>query len=129
MMKKESVTIPRDLFERLVAYTEILQGKPVGDCGGQWFARPYKMIDRAVKIRDRKPKRKIIAWPLSMSLRHFKNEKPLEGQNICFVCPIERDRWEIGWSDVSHYRVEGGESYAHDDARLTFWFPLPKIET
>jgi len=60
-------------------------------------------------------------------IHHFKDQQPGEKDFFCFVCPILKDRWEVGWRDWYHYRVEGGESYRHDDPSLTYWFLLPKI--
>lgn len=64
---------------------------------------------------------------MGIEIYHFENALPPMGSFFCFVCPVQGDRWEVGWKDAYHYRVEGAESYRHDDPRLTYWFPLPDI--
>lgn len=73
------------------------------------------------------PEQQTRSLSADVAIRHFKDEQPKEGDFFCFVCPIEKDRWLVGWRDWYDYRVELGESYSHNDERLTYWFPLPKV--
>lgn len=56
---------------------------------------------------------------------NFKYKLPKTNESIAFVCPIQKDRWEVGWMDWHDIRIEGGESFKAEE--LTVWFSLPKI--
>ena len=55
----------------------------------------------------------------------FTETLPTYNQNIAFIDPEEPDRWEIGWMDSYHIRIEGGTSYKPE--QLTYFFLLPEI--
>ncbi len=61
----------------------------------------------------------------SIEIFHFSTDKPTYGDFVAFVCPIQKDRWEIGWMDEYKLRIEGGESFKTED--LSFWFLLPPV--
>ena len=62
-----------------------------------------------------------------MRVFRFSEKMPEYGEWFVFVCPIQMDRWEVGWMDSYHVRVEGGESYQNPKEELSYWFPLPNI--
>jgi hypothetical protein len=60
-------------------------------------------------------------------MRLFSEKMPEYGDWFVFVCPIQKDRWEVGWMDSYHVRVEGGESYRNPEKELTHYMLLPPV--
>ena len=61
----------------------------------------------------------------ALPIFEFSKNDPPDGEWFAFVCPVEKDRWEVGWRDWYKIRVEGGPSYKPEE--LTYWTPLPQI--
>ena len=57
----------------------------------------------------------------------FSDRLPEERQDFVFIHADDPYKWYVGWRDWYHIREEGGPSFRHDDSKLIYWYPLPKV--